>query len=233
MSGTRAKPGLHAVVAPRDHHAVRRGEDVLEVLVGLDLLDLRDDPRVRPALLEQVDEADHVDAVAHEGQRDEVRAHLDGDVEVGQVLLGDGGQRRARVGDVDALVGQQRAGGDGARDDACPSLTLSVMSRGTPSPMTISERSVTRSAEAVEGDADGVGVRVGAVAAEDDAVARLQAALDGVAREADLRALQVEQEADGPARAVGGGAQLDGAAAQVLVRAVRAVDARAVHARAR
>ena len=139
------------------------------------------------------------------------------------------GQRGPGVRDVDALVGQQRAGGEGARDDAVLADALGHEPRHAVADDDL--RAIgDETAEVVEGDADGVGVGDVAVAAEDDPVARLQPALDRVGREADLRALQIEQQADGAAGPLGGGAQLDRAAAQVLVRPVRAVDARAVHA---
>ena len=43
--------GLDAVVAARDHHAVGHRDDLVEVLVGLDLLDLGDQPRARAELV--------------------------------------------------------------------------------------------------------------------------------------------------------------------------------------
>ena len=96
--------GLDAVVAAGDHDAVRRGDDLVEVFVGLDLLDLGDRPaapaEVRRACAQLLD----VGRRAHEGQRDEVGAELGGDAEIGDVLVGDRRKLGPRVGDVDPLA---------------------------------------------------------------------------------------------------------------------------------
>ena len=72
--------------------------------------------------------------------------------EVGDVLLGDRGQLGPRVGDVDALARRQRAGRDARARRRPPPSTRSTAKRGTPSPITISERSVTSAAKLGEVD---------------------------------------------------------------------------------
>ena len=74
--------------------------------------------------------------------------------EVGDVLLGDRRQLRPRVGDVDALARRQRARGDARARPRRRRRSRTTAKRGTPSPITISERSVTSAGELVEVDLD-------------------------------------------------------------------------------
>ena len=220
---------LDAVVAARDHHAVGRGDDLVEVLVALDLLDLRDRPGVRAAFGEQGRAAPDVGARADERQRDEVGLHLDGDVEVLEVLLRDRGKGRPGVGDGDPLARAERAArDDGGRDGAVS--TRSETMRGTPSPMTISERSVTRSLKPGKSTAHVVG-RGGDVAArERDLSPTSTVPLLGLGRQSELRALEVEHQRDGrPARSRRL-ADVARPAAEVVRASVRAVEPGAVQA---
>ena len=136
----------------------------------------------------------HVGGRAHERQRDEVRIELDGQREVGDVLVGDGGELRPRVRDVDALARPERAGRDHARDDVAAS-TRSTASRGTPSPTTICERSVTRSAKRSRStrsrppSAPSLPQKTTVSSAASARARRLR-------RQPQLRALQVEQQAE-------------------------------------
>ena len=119
-----------------------------------------------------------------------------------------------RVGDVDALV----AAGDRGRAHARRPSRCRPLGHEPRHAVADDELRALgdETAEVVERDADGVGVGVAAVAAEDDPLAGLEPALDGVAREPQLRALQVEQQADGPPGPLGRLAQLDRAAAQLV-----------------
>ena len=68
------RPDLDAEVAARDHHRVGLGEDVVEDLDRLGLLDLRDHVRVRARLLDQRAQVADVGGRADERERDEVDA---------------------------------------------------------------------------------------------------------------------------------------------------------------
>jgi hypothetical protein len=80
------RPDLHAEIAARDHHRVGLGENVVEDVDGLRLLDLRDHARVRARLLEQRLQVSDVGRRADKRQRDEVDAGLDSPLEVRHVL---------------------------------------------------------------------------------------------------------------------------------------------------
>ena len=156
---------------------------------------------------------------------------LGGEREVGDVLLGDRRQLGPRVGDVDALARRQRAGRDRARDDLARRRRARRRSRGTPSPITISERSVTRRGEVGEVDEHPVGAGPAVGAGEDDRLAGLDRALARC--RADRRSFgpcRSNSSAERPPRARGRRAHLGGAAAQVVGGAVRAVQPRAVEA---
>ena len=112
ISGTSAGP----ISTPRSPRATitasRLGEDVVEHVDRLRLLDLRDHVRVRARLLDQRAQVAHVGRRAHERERDEVDAELERELEVGRVLARDRRDRQRDARQVDALV---RA--DDAADD--------------------------------------------------------------------------------------------------------------------
>ena len=150
---------------------------------------------------------------AHERQRDEVRAHLDGELEVGEVLLGDRRQLRPRVGDVDALAGRQRPGRDGARDDG-RRRALDGEARHA---VADDDLGALRDERGERGEVDPTR-SAGRAAGGAKATRRRPRtrARRSSRREPQLRALQVEQQADRPPGPLGGGAHLGRAAAQVL-----------------
>ena len=120
--------------------------------------------------------------------------------------------------------------GDSAVTTTSPSATRSTAKRGTPSPITICDRSVT-SAEKLSKSTPTRSPLAGALRpAERDPVARGHHARVGVGGQPQLRALDVEEQAERAPGSLPGGAHVGGAAAQVVVRAVRAVQARAVEA---
>jgi hypothetical protein len=89
---------LDPEVAAGDHHAVRGAHDLLGAGHGLRLLDLGDERQ--PGVL-----ADVLDllGLAHEREGDHVDADLLADLQVGEVLLGHGRQRRRLTRDVEPL----------------------------------------------------------------------------------------------------------------------------------
>ena len=96
---------LHAQVATRHHHAVGRFDDVLEVLHRLGAFDLRDQAHALAAVLvEETPQLAHALGVAHERGRYEVDILIDAEDEVGPILVGHHGQRHAGAGDVDGLA---------------------------------------------------------------------------------------------------------------------------------
>ena len=108
--------GLDAVVAARDHHAVGDGDDLVERLVGLDLLDLGDQLGRRSRARSASARSCSMSAAERTNESATKSApELGGERQVGDVLLGDRGQLRPRVGDVDALARRQRPGGDARR----------------------------------------------------------------------------------------------------------------------
>ena len=110
--------GLDAVVAARDHQPVGDGDDLVERLVGLDLLDLGDQlGRASRSSRASVRSCSMSAAERTNESAMKSAPSSAASAEVGDVLLGDRRQLRPRVGDVDALARRERAGGDGARDD--------------------------------------------------------------------------------------------------------------------
>ena len=98
------RPDLDAEIAARDHHRVGLGEDVVEDVDRLGLLDLRDHVRVRAGLLEQRAQVADVGRRADERERDEVHAGLERPVEIGEVLARERRDRHRDAGEVHALV---------------------------------------------------------------------------------------------------------------------------------
>ena len=200
----------------------------VELLVGLDLLDLGDEASLRAVRLEAGPELVEVGGRAHEREGDEVGVELGGEREVVDVLVGDRGQLGPRPGDVDALARGQRAGGAHARDDLA---LLDAVDREAGDAVADHDLAALgdQAREAGEVDHHAV-VPAAAVAAEHDGLVELERARLGAGREAQLGTLQVEQQADRPAGAGGRLADLARAPAQVVVGAVRAVQPGAVQA---
>ena len=155
------------------------------------------------------------------------RAELGREREVGDVLLGDRGQLRPGVGDVDALARRQRAGGDGAGDDVLPVDALDGEARHAVADHDLRALGDERG-ELVELDHHVVGRRAGARGHERDRVADRDRPRHGRAGQPQLRPLKVEQQPDRAPGALARGADLGRTAAEVVVVAVRAVQPRAV-----
>ena len=103
---------LDAEVAAGDHHRVGLVEDRVERVDGLGLLDLRDHARVRPCLLDQRTQVADVGGGADEGERDEVDAELERQLEVIHVLARDGRDRNRDARQVDPFVRGDDATGE-------------------------------------------------------------------------------------------------------------------------
>ena len=116
-----------AEVSAGDHDAVGDFEDGVEVLDGLGLFELGDDPGVGleggEALLDVAD----VVGGADEGDGDGVDALADGEDEVFLVLLGERGDLDGDAGEVDALLFAEHAAVDDLADDV---FALDVARRG-------------------------------------------------------------------------------------------------------
>ena len=107
-------PDLHPEIPPRDHHRVGLGQDVVEDVDRLGLLDLRDHVRVRAGLLDQRLQIPDVGGRPHERQRDAVHAQLERELEVFQVLARERRDRDRDSGEVHALVRADEAADEDA-----------------------------------------------------------------------------------------------------------------------
>ena len=106
-----------AEVAAGDHDAVEGGDDVVEVVDRLRLLDLGDDGEAAALLVHDPVDVVDVAAAADEGEGDDVDAGAQGPAEVLLVLLGEGGDGDGDAGEVEALVvGDHAALDDGGVD---------------------------------------------------------------------------------------------------------------------
>ena len=167
---------------------------------------------------------------ADERHRHEVRSQLGREGQIGDVLLRDRRKLRTGIGDVDALARGQRSRRQHPGEDLTGRHALDGQPRHAVADHDLRALGRQRG-EVREVDAHAVG-RVGAVgAAEDDRVAYPQRARLRLGRQPQLRPLQIEEQAERPLGALGRRAHRGSPAAQVLVRAVRAVQARAVHTR--
>ena len=109
---------LHAQIAPGNHDAVGGGDDAVQIVHALPVLDFGDDADgLSAALVEESADLRHVGGPADEGGGDEVKVVLHGEAQVVPVPVGEGGQGDGHAGDVDALVvGEDAASDDGAVD---------------------------------------------------------------------------------------------------------------------
>ena len=110
--------------------------------------------------------------------------------------------------------------GEITRVTTSPESTSSTASRGTPSPTTIWERSVTSPAKPSRSTRSRPASRGALAAAEDHRVVDLEHALLRLRRQPQLRALQVEQQPERATGPVSRRPHRRGAAPQVVVRAV-------------
>ena len=80
----RLQGDLHAQVAAGDHDAVGRGDDLVDVVQGLELLDLGDHRRVLARGGDDLLDRRHVVSRAHEGQGDVVHALGQAELQIGR-----------------------------------------------------------------------------------------------------------------------------------------------------
>ena len=95
---------LDAEVTAGDHHAVERGDDLLEILDCLRLLDLGDHGQANALLVHDLVDPFDICGVTHERQGDHVRLQPQRPAEVRLVLLRHGWDADRDPGQVDALV---------------------------------------------------------------------------------------------------------------------------------
>ncbi len=221
---------LDAEVAAGDHEAVEGGDDGVEVLDGLRLLDLGDDGDAAAFLVHDPVDFLDVPAAADEGEGDEVGSGAQSPAEVVDVLVGEGGDGDGGAGEVETLV----IGDEAALDDA--GVDAGAVDRGDEE----------GDAAVVDEDAVAGGEVVGEVRV--GGAALVAVAFDGLggdgevvaafeeygafaeAAEADLRALKVREDADGAVGLVGGLADVGVALLVFGVGAVAEVEAGHVHA---
>ena len=103
---------LDAEVAPRHHHGVRLGQDLVESGDRLGLLDLGDHVGRGAACLDQGAERPHVGCGANERESDEVDIELHRELEVFEILARDRRNRKRYAGQVDTLVRRDDAADD-------------------------------------------------------------------------------------------------------------------------
>ena len=187
---------LNAQVTAGDHDRVEGQDDRLERVDGLWLLQLGDDRHAAADLVHDLVNELDVRRGAHEGQRDEVHAHLQGEAEVLAVLLAERRHRDVHPWQGHALVIGDRAALDDLADHVvildslADQRDLAVVDKQAVARLRVPGQALVGGGDAVvgaldvlHGDANGLAGRpVGLVLGE--------------AAEADLRALQVGQDAD-------------------------------------
>ncbi|EGY02208.1 hypothetical protein AZA_75669 [Nitrospirillum viridazoti Y2] len=187
---------FHAQVATGHHDGVRQADDVVDLVQGLRLFDLG---HQAGAVADQAARLDHVAGLLHEGQGHPVHAQVKAEFQVGAVLGGQRRQVQQGAGQVDALA----VGNDAAEEDLGRHGVVAQAGHLDAHAAVIDQQVVARQ-DGGENlgvrQGDGVAVAVLSLQHEADGVAlghRDLAVLDGA--DADLGALQVLQDADGPA----------------------------------
>ena len=219
---------LNTQVAAGHHHSVEGVDDRPQIGNRLRLFDFRDH-RDEPVLLahDLVGPVD-VGGFAHEGHGDQVRTQAQCEPQVVFVLLGQGGDTDGDAGQVDALVvGADAAFNNGrhdvlTRDRHSPQLDLAVVDQQPVTDADIARQTFERRRHDVlgaidvpRGDREGV------------AVLQLHRTV-GEPAGADLRTLQVAQDAHGPTRLVGGITDRDVSLLVIRVLTVRQIQSRDV-----
>jgi hypothetical protein len=186
---------FHAEIAAPDHDGVGKVDDVIEMLQRRRLLDLGHD---RGAAAGELARLGDVLRTLDEGERDPADAERHGVVNVGAVLLGHGAEGKHGVGKADALAAAEQPRGhdlgvdaDVARlDDAQPELAVVEQERmaGLHGREDLRMRQV-HAAETAD--------RFAADEAQHVAFVELDRARLELA-DAELGALQIDQDADGP-----------------------------------
>jgi hypothetical protein len=221
---------LDAQVAAGDHDAVEGEHDGLEVVDRLGLLQLGD--HRQPGALRVHDLVDEVDVggAAHERERDHVDPQVEGELEVGHVLVRQRGHRHVHARQRDALVVADRP----ALGDAADHVHALDGGDAQPDLAVVDEQPVFGAGvvgEALVGGGDAV-VRARHVV-DGDPHLLAGAPLDRARREppeADLGALQVGEDADRAPLGVGRVPDHVVDLLVVLARAVAEVQPRDVHA---
>ncbi len=226
-SGTAAGP----ISTPRSPRATMTASEAemiaLQLLDGLGLLDLRDHERCRARAVQELAQGVDVARRAHERERDEVDSDRERELEVGEILLGERGDRDRRAWDVDALVRVDLSADRNlaARPSGLHLLDLQVHEAVVDEDVLPGHQDFGEHRRA-----DGQVARLaGPVAREDDLVAAREHDRCREVADAKLRALQIGDQREWPAGTRLGLADEQSALRVVLVRAVREVEARRVH----
>ena len=103
-AGQLGEVDLHAQIATGHHHGVGSGQNAVDVVHALAVLDLGDDANVGVVLVQQVADVVHVLCGAHEGSGDEVKALLDAEDDVVLIALAHIRHGQMHAGHVDALL---------------------------------------------------------------------------------------------------------------------------------
>ena len=224
---------LDAEIAAGDHDGVGGFKDAVEMLDGLGLFELGDDPGVRLEGGEAVLDVADIIRCANEGDGDGVDALADGEYEVLLVLVGERGDFDGDAGEVDALVLAERAAVDNLADyvlafdhvDAQLDEAVGEEDAGT---------MLQVFCEGLEDGADHGGGAFDLTRGDDKALACDE--LDGLVvlelAGANLGALEVGEDADGLALFAGDGADHLDEFSLLGVGAVREVEAGDIEASA-
>ncbi|MGY3683441.1 hypothetical protein ACVWXU_007064 [Streptomyces sp. TE33382] len=220
-----------AEVAAGDHDAVEGGDDAVDAVDGLGLLDLGDDGEPAALLLHDAVDVVDVASAAHEGEGDDVGADAQGPAEVVDVLFGESGDGDGDAGEVEPLVvGDHAALDDGGADPGAVDLGDFEGDAAVVDEDAFAGGDIGR--EAVVGGAAGVAVAfVGFDGDGEGVTAFKEYGSFAEASEADLRALKVGEDAYAAAGLLGCFAYTVVALFVFGVVAVAEVEAGDVHSR--
>ena len=233
MTGTFSGSHFDAEIAASDHDSVGSFENFFEMVDGLRLFEFGDDGQV--AVVGGDDLFDHADVGggADERKRDGVDAVGEAEFQVFAIFFGEGGNRQGDARKIDAFVLAEQAAvdnvaehvfaADGAHTHFDQAVTEEDASAGREFAGQVGERGA---------DARGCAQCLLRRNSHDRAGLQHHGLVAIERSGADFRALQVLENADGAAFALGGAAQALDVAGVVFVSAVREVEASDVHAAA-
>ncbi len=198
---------LDAQVAAGDHQAVRLGDDLVDLIDRLRLLDLGDDADVTLPALQPLAKLPNVGRASNERQRQVIEVVLDRPVDARPVTVGDARQPELRVRQVHALARLDDAPGSAAEPDAVRLLAGAdeaeqpVLDEDAVAHFDVVDQALVRDADHAVSAQDVVALDDQLVANGDRHAARVVGFVD--VADANLGAAQVTQDGDAAIELVG------------------------------
>ena len=224
------KVDLNAHIAAGNHDAVGHGQDLVNVVDALLVLDLRDDADLGVVLVQDVADIHNVLRVAGKAGGDQIKALLDTKQNIARVALAHIRHGQVDAGDIDTLLGldgaviADGAGDIGIADLINAQLNQAVIQHDAPAGLDIAGQVLVGDGADFVGALDIAGGQ-GELLAGDQLFDRVFEFA-----EADLRAFGIQHAGNGQIQLLGKGTHLVKAALMLLIVAVGKVETGNIHA---